>query len=150
MGGELAEGAPPGWGRIAPKAGAGCCWERGSRGSWWRWGRTSDFALARAPVAGRVGIDKRLTRGMGAGVGRRATGSLRGLPPRRREASHCLEPSAVAGAEIERESWAASSRLRAPLAQSPACPSLPCPSSWLCPPPLCCFAGSPGWAWARG
>lgn len=54
MGGELAEGTPPGWGRIAPRAGAGCGGERGSRGSWRRWGLTSDFALPLAGVAGRV------------------------------------------------------------------------------------------------
>lgn len=39
----------------------------------------------------------------------------------------------------------------APAAQSPAGPSPPCPpSSRLRPPPLRCFASSPGWAWARG
>lgn len=71
MGGELAEGAPPGWGRIAPRAGGGCVGERGSRGSWRRWGLTSDFALASARAAGRVLQDKQgLARGMGAGFGK--------------------------------------------------------------------------------
>lgn len=53
MSGELAEGAPPGWGRIAPRAGAGCGGERGSRGSWRRWG--GDFGLrARFSSGGRA------------------------------------------------------------------------------------------------
>lgn len=143
MGGELAEDAPPGWGRMAPRAGTGCCGERGSQGSWRRcWGRTSDFVLARAPAAGCAGIGKGLARGMGASVGQAATGSL-GCPPPTRSAaaSHCLEPPAAAGAETERESRAASSWLPAPLAQSPARPSPPRPSSWPYPPPLGCFAG---------
>lgn len=54
MGGELAEGAPPGWGRIAPRAGAGCSGSRGSRGSWWCWEQTSDLAPASPSVARRV------------------------------------------------------------------------------------------------
>ena len=71
MSGELAEGAPPDWGRIAPRAGAGCGGERGSRGSWRRWGVTSDFALASARAAGRVLRDKQgLAGGMGAGCGK--------------------------------------------------------------------------------
>lgn len=71
MSGELAEGAPPGWGRIAPRAGAGCGGERGSRGSWRRWGLTSDFALASARAAGRVLRDKQgLAGGMRAGCGK--------------------------------------------------------------------------------
>lgn len=73
MSGELAEGAPPGWGRIAPRAGAGCSGERGSRSrrSWRRWGLTSDFALASARAAGRVFRDKQgLAGGMGAGCGK--------------------------------------------------------------------------------
>lgn len=54
MGGELAEGAPPGWGRIAPGAGAGCSGPRGSRGSWWCWEQTSDLAPASPNVPRRV------------------------------------------------------------------------------------------------
>lgn len=148
----MAEGAPPGWGRIAPRTGAGCCRERGSQGSWLRWGRTLDFALAQArAAAGRVRIDKGLARGIGAGVGQRASGSLRGLPPRSAATSTCLEAPATAGAETDGESRAASSRLRTPLVQSPARPSPPRPSSRPCSPPLrsCSFACLPGWARAR-
>lgn len=143
MGGELAEGVLPGWGRIAPRAGAGCCGERGSQGSWRRWGQTLDFALAQARVAGRVGIDKGLVHEIEAGVGQAAAGSLHCLPPRSAGASRCLEPRAAAGAEIELESRAASSRLRTTPAQSPSCPRRLRPSSWQCLPPLRCFAGSP-------
>lgn len=54
IGGELAKGAPPGWGRIAPGAGAGCSGPRGSRGSWWCWEQTSDLLPASPRVARRV------------------------------------------------------------------------------------------------
>ena len=115
--------------------------------------RTSRSLRLERPGASS-GIDKGLAGGMGAGVGREAAGSLRWPPPRRSTAaSHRLEPPAAAGAQSERERRAASSRLRAPLAQSPARPSPPRPSSCPSPPPLRCFTssqGSRGWAWARG
>ena len=58
-------------GRIAPRAGAGCGWERGSQGRWRPWGLTLDFVLASAQVAWRILRDKQgLAGGMGASCGK--------------------------------------------------------------------------------
>lgn len=86
MGGELTEGAPPSWGRIVSRAGAGCGGERGFRGSWRRWGLTSDLALA-SRAAGRVLRDKRGTRPRNGGRLQEASAGRRlERVPRRRAA----------------------------------------------------------------
>lgn len=105
MGGELAEGAPPGWGRIAPGAGAGCSGPSGSRGSWWCWEQTSDLVSASPSVARCVLRERSEDLGVegigGCRAGRAAAG---GVPGHRLEAAqrhrtaripqHCQEPRA--------------------------------------------------------
>lgn len=122
----------PAWGRT-PRLGQAAVWERGSRGSWRRWGLTGPRRFSSAAGVLRDNRDLR-----------RVEGWLRNRRPPPKAGKGVAPPGTPSSseAESERAPLAASSRLRRPLPRSPASPQ---PAAPLLPsvssPPLQSLAG---------